>query len=364
MENDLNDRINHLEESIKDNIEKNAKKILNISIIEINKTKEEYNNEIIIPILHLQTAIELLVKYYICNIYGFESILTSKYKKVKKNNIQQYLNEIEKGNIKTLGFNELKSFLEEKQDSFGYVIKEGKSPFFWIEYDYLEGIFDKFQQIRNGFVHLGIDVDEEDKTWLETEFFTIIILFISIILREVDTFKQVLKYNTNPYKIDLYNTNLFNTPIDILKKHLSLKAFNELLNNKCFESNIIDIAEDIAGSEENYFCRECGKPALVLNVDESEGLSKCFYCGDLFEAGYADCTLCGSDNTIIYDYLNIKCNKNVMQAYCYGCKTKLKVYKCPTCGCTYSYNVQHQIESFHFECCKENFKDRQCLGYD
>ena len=59
--------------------------------------------------MHLQTAIELVVKYYICNIYGFESILTSKYKKLKKNNIQQYLNEIEKNNIKTLGFNELNS---------------------------------------------------------------------------------------------------------------------------------------------------------------------------------------------------------------------------------------------------------------
>lgn len=361
MGNHSNNRISQLEESIKDNLEKNAKKILNISIIEINKTKEEYNNEIIIPILHLQTAIELLVKYYICNIYGFESILTCKYKKVKRDNVQQYINELEKNNIKTLGFNELKSFLEEKQDSFGYVIKEGKSPFFWIEYDYLEGIFDKFQQIRNGFVHLGINIDEGDKKWLESEFFTIIILFISIILREVDTFKEISKYNTNnPYKINLHNTNLFNTPIDILKKHLSSKAFNELLNNKCFESSIIDIAEDIGGNQGTYSCSECGKSTLVLNVDESEGISKCFYCGDLFEAGYADCAICGDDNTVIYDYLNIKINGNVMQAYCYECKTNLKVYKCPTCECIYSYNGQHLIESFHFECCKENFKDREC----
>lgn len=358
---DLMKKIIEQEELIKRSMWKNAKMILDKSIIGMNTTEAIADNEIIIPILHLQIAIELFIKHYVCSVYGFEMILTKKYKKMRYEQAQQYIYDIENNEIKTLGFNDLKDFLAEKQDYFGYVIKEGKSYLFQNEYDYLEGVFDEFQQIRNSFVHLGTDLKEKEKKWLEDDFFTMIIYFISVVLRKEYYFKK--EHNIGEDEPNyLY---LFNTSIDILKKFISEEANKALLNNKCFEENICSLAEDISQIQESVTCRKCGKATLALDIKGTDGISKCLYCGDTFRSDvYADCNACGYDNTVIYDYLNIKINGNVMQAYCYRCETKLKVYECPICRDTYSYNNQHPIKLFNSKCCEENFVDRKCLGYD
>ena len=125
----LND-ITTQEELIMCNLFKNSIMILNTSIIRISCTNNVTEDEVILPIIDIQIAIELYIKYYICTQYGFNEILTSKYKSLKNNNQSRYLQELKSLNIKTLGFNELKAFLELKKDKFSYVIKEGITPFF------------------------------------------------------------------------------------------------------------------------------------------------------------------------------------------------------------------------------------------
>ena len=352
MQNKLITSINALEESIKNNMLENALMVLNTSILEINRVRHE-NNEIIMPILHMQISIELIIKNYIANAYGFESILTKKYKNIKNNSLQQYFKELQNNNITTLGFNDLKNFLEDNQDSFNYVIKDGISPFINFEYDFLEGTFDKFQKIRNNFVHLGVDLEKEDSRWLEVEFFTIVIFFISTILRELEHLKKLGKCSSY-----LNNGDIFSTPMDVLKTHLSSKSFYELLKNKCFLDNLQDLVLDYGNC---YLCDKCKKEFLILDFPDSDGMSKCFCCGNLFYAGYTDCHVCKNNNSVVYDNLNIELNKNIMPGYCYNCYSKLKVYECPECNCSYSYSVGDTIKHYYSSCCKDNFVDRECV---
>lgn len=137
----------------------------------------------------------------------------------------------------------------------------------------------------------------------------------------------------------------------MLRKHLSPKAFHELLSNKCFEDNIVDIAMDLG---ECYICNKCGKEALVLDVKESNGTFKCFYCGDFFYAAYSQCDICRSNNSVIYDDLNIEINGNVVSGYSYRCNKKSKIYKCPKCGCIYNYQIGQSVREYHYEYCREN----------
>ena len=153
MEADYMKEITNEETKIINVMEKNALQVLNDSIIEMHRNKN--NISIVLGAMHLQIAIELYIKNYICKAYGFENILTDKFKKMRENDSKRYLNELSNYCIKTLGFNELKKVLESNDDYFGFVIKEGKSYLYnsEIEYDYLEGLFEKFQDIRNNFVH-------------------------------------------------------------------------------------------------------------------------------------------------------------------------------------------------------------------
>lgn len=348
MENDFISKVISKEIELSSNMEKNALLVLDSAIIEMSRI--ENDSLIIFPTMHLQIAVELFIKNYICRAYGFECILTSKFKKMRQKDIKQYLNELRYCTIKTLGFNELKDFLKKKKDYFGFVIKEGKSFLYnlEIEYDYLKGLFDKFQNIRNNFLHLGIGLKEEDIRWIKNDFYVIIIYFLSTI------------FNKNK-KIDIYEeteyVNFYITSIDILKSKLSKEARLALINDEDFEGQLVSIAEDISETKEAFKCGSCGKNTLALNIINSGGESKCLYCGEYFEAYYCECMIC-KDDTVIYDGLNIELNNHIIEGYCYKCDKKLKVYKCPACGNVYSYDSKHPID-FEFECCESNFKDRQ-----
>lgn len=353
MENDFTNKVISKENEISSNMEKNALLVLDSAIIEMSRI--ENDSLIIFPAMHLQIAVELFIKDYICRVYGFECILTSKFKKMRQKNIKQYLNELRYCTIKTLGFNELKDFLKEKKDYFGFVIKEGKSYLYnlEIEYDYLEGLFDEFQNIRNNFLHLGIGLKEEDIRWIKSDFYTITIYFLSTIF---DRNKKVYNYEEVNY-VDFYITS-----IDILMSKLSNEARLALKDDKNFEGELESIAEDISETKETFRCTNCGKDTLALNIINSGGQTKCLYCGLCIDAYYCECAIC-KDDTIIFDGLNIKPNNNIMPGYCYRCEKKLKVYKCPSCGNVYSYDSKHPID-FKLKCCESNFKDRQVCEVD
>ncbi|HFE9700317.1 TPA: hypothetical protein ACGA34_000283 [Clostridium perfringens] len=354
MNNIIINKINTEENKLIINMRKNALRILNKSIIDIGSNKNQ-DDSIIFSAMCLQVVIELLIKNYVCRVYGFENILNSKYKKIRKNNIGQYFSELKNFNIKTLGFNELKNFLSEKDDYFAGVINNGKSYLYSLEiqYDYLIGLFNKFQNIRNNFLHLGIDLREEDINWIRDDFYVLIIYFISTIINKN---KQVDIFN------ELRQKDFYITSLDILISNLSNEAQLVLYNDKKFEAELGSIAEDLSNTNEVFKCSKCGKDTLALDIVDSGGQTKCLYCGLCLDAYYCKCVIC-NDDTIMYDELNMDNNNNVMPGYCYKCERKLKVYKCPVCGKVYSYNFQHPID-FNWECCKGNFVDRNIIGID
>lgn len=357
MDSLIKEDIDKDEKRIINNMERNALSILDKAIIELSGENND-DTSIVFSAMHLQICIELYVKNYVCKVYGFENILSSKYKKIRENDMNQYINELKNFSIKTLGFNELKDFLIEKNDYFADVINNGKSLLFLgeIEYDYLAGIFDKFQNIRNAFVHLGINLKKEDIKWIKNEFYTVIIYFISTIMN-----KNKAKNIKNIYD-DLLDNDYDVTSLDILISKLSSEARLLLDKDKEFEGELGSIAEDISSTKECFKCIDCGKDTLALNIIDSEGQTKCLYCGIAFYAAYCECTIC-HDDTIVYDEDNMDNNNNVMPGYCYRCEKKLKVYMCPVCGQVYSYDSEHPIH-FNWECCENNFVDRYIADID
>lgn len=353
METEFINEIANEETKIVNIMAKNALLILDNSIIEMNRNKN--SSSLVLGAMHLQIAIELYIKNYICKAYGFENILTNKFKKMRENDVKQYYIELKNNNIKTLGFNDLKDVLVSNGDYFGFVIKEGKSYLYNsdIEYDYLEGLFDKFQDIRNNFVHLGIDLKENDIKWINSEFNMMIIYFLSTIMDKSEK-ENILE--------DLTYMDFYITSIDILKSKLSEEARSILENSEEFQGELESIAEDISEPNEALKCTKCGKDTLALNIENSGGQTKCLYCGFQFDAYYCECPTC-KYNTVVYDALNIEVNNNVMPGYCYKCEEKVKVYKCPICGQVYSYDIQHPIH-FKSKCCKNNYQDREIMDID
>ena len=360
MVNTIEDKINKSEQNILKSLSKNAIHIMSQSIIEIENLKNTTNIQYMLLILHLQISVELLIKYYICTKYGFSEILTNEYKKDKINKKEQYLKALNNTSIKTLGFNETKKFLEKSRDCFSYVIKEGIVPVLEIEYDNLIGLFDKFHSLRNGFVHLGIDLTEADKQWLQHDFYNMIIFFASILLCEVDKIKFMYNYrkvDKNNYTSSLYSDSLDETAIDILSRHLSYDAIKILKKSKVFECIMIDIAENMSANNELYECVDCGMKLLALNVNDSDGWSKCFGCGLMYHAGYTDCSICGDVGSVTFDIDNIDFNNNILPAFCHSCKQYSKVYKCPECECEYNYDSKIGVKEFYLSCCERNFVD-------
>lgn len=317
----------------------------------------------LLSVSNMQTAMELLLKSYICRLYRFEDILLPKSQSVRRKNSTLYLQDLAAGRVKTIGFQELKQFLRERGDLFSPVIDEGCCPCFGLEYDYLEGCFDKFQSIRNAFFHLGIETSDADSRWLEADYFSMLTLFISLLLREIDALDRSSTHGLPDYSSTLSylgDDMLWQTPMDLLQKHLSPSAIAALRQNSLFMNSLYDFAAD-AYHADGYTCSRCGRETLFLDV--FDGFSKCVNCGDVFMAGYTDCPVCQSEHTVIFDQLNIAINQNILPGFCFSCAKHPKVYQCPVCGLVYPYSSHHPIAELRFPCCKKHFRDREIEAF-
>lgn len=345
-----------IEDSIYEGMERTSIKLLNESITRICNETTKYGK--LLAVVDMQISLELLMKCYILKTYGFDEILTLKLRNLRLNNPIQYKELLLKNDIKTLGFNDIKKLLEQKSDVFAPIINKGCCPCFGLDYSYLEGEFDKFQSIRNRFVHIGTELSEEESKWIETDYFALVTMFISLLLREIDQLK-----NNPQYRPKVYGDydNLWDTPVDIFRNHFTKSTLDALLNNKCFYSNLRDFASD-AYEVESYTCTKCNKDALFLDV--YDGFSKCVCCGDVVHAAYTDCQLCGHIHSVVFDKFNISCNNNIMPGFCYKCRKRMKIYQCPVCKNVYSYTSSKSIDDFLDECCKSNFKDRTIPSID
>lgn len=343
--------INNLEKGVESAILRNAIMFLEKSILEIMPDDININedNKIVFPIMHIQIAVELFLKYYVSRVYGFENILSKSQANKKNSNLEDYCNIINSSKIHTRGFSELIELLKSNKDQFAKIISKGTVVFFDLNISYFEDTFKNFQKIRNDAVHSACILTFDERKWIKSNFTVLVIFFIYTLLKRVKNFE----YSLNP-NLNAEECTLDQTPIEIFQCYLSSETVEVLKNSTHYIAEIEDVAGDIG---QCYKCPECSKQALVLNADE-EGWSKCFFCGSLFKAEYTDCPLCKVEESVCYDHNNIKINGNCMPAYCNSCEERMNVYKCPECDNSYAYDIDHDISSFHSECCLENFKPR------
>lgn len=347
------------EEAAANHLKKAGLYLLDMSIRWFEDPVEQH---LMLAASNLQIAMELLLKAYICRVYGFARILTKKSSKLRSANPTAYQKELTSGQIRTLGFDELKEFLREQADTFSPVIEKGRCPCFGIPYTDLEDSFLKFQSIRNAFFHLGLELSESDARWLSIDFFSILTVFLSLLLREIDRVEDEDAYHPSLYEDDEEEINLWSTPMDILKHHLSPQTLSLLRNDDKFMDNLCDYAMEAYDSYP-YRCLSCGKKALFPDI--YDGFVKCVSCGECFQAFFADCAICRTRRSVIYDGWNIDIpyNKNIMPGYCYHCGAHPKVYQCPVCGRVYSYSHHAPPSSFEGTCCKKHFHDRQLPAF-
>ena len=152
----------------------------------------------------------------------------------------------------------------------------------------------------------------------------------------------------------------------LLDQQISIKV-EEAIKSKVFPGCVVGYVkkngERQVLSFGNFTYNQSSQLVKEDTIYDTASLTKSIPTGSLalqlIDGGQLNC-----EDELIKNYLNIKINGNVMQAYCYRCETKLKVYECPICRDAYSYNNQHPIKLFNSKCCEENFVDRKCLGYD
>lgn len=346
MDKEIMNEIEKIEKEIIDTMLKNATILFETSIKDMMANSEPNYENALKSVLHIQISIELFFKSYIAKVYGFEYILRNASKNKRIHNGKQYLDNLNDSEIKTLSYKEIFDFFEENKDGFFDVKDKGSISFYELEVEYFTNTFDKFSKIRNAIVHLGYNFNEDELKWLKSEFTVFIIFVVYKLLKHIK--KKQNKFN-NYYESD--EELLYETPNEIFEEFLSPETFEILKNDESYIGEIEELAMDLGNC---YVCTECGKHAMVLNFQE--GWSKCFYCGTLPYCGYTSCQLCQGKDTVVYDISNIEFNENNLRGYCYNCETHMTVYKCPECGCDYSYNSNNRPQ-FYNKCCKDNFKE-------
>lgn len=351
----MNSDILKIEDTMYNTLEKTSISLLDNSLLEMCNNTTNFGK--LLATVNLQISLELLMKCYAIKLYGFEEVLTPKMKNLRINEPENYKSLLVENNIKTLGYNELVKLFERKRDVFAPIIRNGECPCFGVDFSYLEGEFDKFQAIRNKFVHIGAALSENDSKWIKIEYFSLVTIFISLLFREIDNLKDNSGYQPRIHDINSFYdeiSNLYATPLDIFRRHLKGSTIDALISNEAFFTNLLDYASDAYSDSHCYTCYDCGKMSLFLNI--FEGFSKCICCGSIFSAAYANCVLCGHSDSVIYDELNMDVNNYVMPGYCCNCKKHTKVYMCPTCGNVYPY--KKSISNYYSDCCERNFHDR------
>ena len=345
------------EKRLMDNMLKNATMLLEEAIKNImGKDEKNKNEDMLKGILHIQISTELFFKYYIGCVYGFEDILEKKAKDIRDNNPEKYLEKLINSQIRTLSYQEIFKFFEENNDGFFEMKYYGKTWFYGLEIEEFEETFDKFNKIRNSIVHSGYRFEEEELKWIKSDFVIFVILIVYRILKHV---RPNSFFEGEYQKFENYEEfkELTETPIDIFKLFLSKQVIKIMQNDEDFIMEMEDIADSI--SEYTAECRVCKTQALVLDIQD--GWSKCFCCGDLYFAGYADCCICKKIHTVQYDASNIEYNHNILPGYCNSCKKSMAVYKCPECDSAYTYEYLDKI-NFNWECCENNFNEQYYGG--
>lgn len=240
-------------------------------------------NDVLQVIVNMQASLELLSKLFVLQHEGWKGILKNEYHNKSESEI---ISAIENGTVKTKPYWKNKNFVSQEI----YLNEDDKA------------LLSSFQEHRNQVMHLGtINPSKE-------------ILYESIWLI-VRIINQLNWQDTLPLK-DQYLANS-------LESMLGEKLYERLLSNSCYVGEAIDRAYELAPRDVKY-CLQCSEEAWVLNNDDYRVCLVCGFRGDENIFGFADCPLCNSEGTVVFDPLNIDINEQI-NGKCCSCRKLVPV---------------------------------------
>ncbi|MGN7762522.1 hypothetical protein [Paenibacillus sp. 22594] len=305
-----------------ENIYKNAIRFLVFTVDEIlsssNEAQQTTNDKLIKTSIFLQTTVELALKFSVSFHSGLRSILDSQ----RNMNDEQLIKEYENNNLKVSAFETLKN-----------LVKTNKN-YMFEKHDEIKRM-EKFQTIRNRVLHSDYFFSESEFLEIEGEFIYIIIHIIIPLLYE-------------PYNKE---SIFYVSPVDFLKVQLGQERFNLLTNQDHYIKSIEVLAEKYSKNNDDKVirCVFCNQYTWLA------GSQLCLLC-NINETLYdlLDCPTCMNKKTVIYDYLNIEINENLLPAKCQYCGDKLFAKKCEECGNTVAYSEYLFPDEMVCECSLRN----------
>lgn len=239
-----------------------------------------------LAIVAIQTSIELFAKYRLVRALGAESVVRGK--KIPKEDV---LSAAQRGELKTLGFNEcIKEInrIEELSEEDSDLIRE-------------------LQYLRNSLVHFSaeISVDAVRKTcaWL---LIRILAMFAAGDARDIGEFQDYRRY-------------------------LDQDNFSKLVQFRPYRAEAFDFATTTNefNIEDIVRCWECRNDTLNLRLSETYFCCCCglTVCSDA--VSYTDCPECKFSKGVFYDPLNT--SDGLHRGRCLHCDTWVWVWTCNEC---------------------------------
>lgn len=248
-----------------------------------------HQTDVIQVITNLQAALELLSKRYALKREGWRGIVEKRHHDEPESEV---IRKIENGTIKTKQYWEHKDYI--KNDLL-------------LDSDDLD-LVNKFQSYRNQVMHLGVVNAPKE------------ILNDAIIL-VIRIFSRLEWYEVLP----LNSQYMSNSLSELLGQKLSEK----LLQNPSYVAEAVDFAFEISTSDVK-FCLQCGHEAWAKDGHGNLQCRACGFLGNVEAFGFIDCPSCETEESVVYDNLNIGFNISIPSKCC-ACGKKSRVSRCKTC---------------------------------
>lgn len=174
-----------------------------------------------------------------------------------------------------------------------------------------------FQRYRNRLIHLNLPLEESDLFDLKYEFIYIIVHVIVTILTEID----------------------YMSSSDFYEKHLNNDDYKKLIKYKPYVEEMKLVA--MKHSNFVYKCPKCNEKSFATDKEI------CYCCNLQLNGAIEciDCNSCNSPNCIIFDYLNIEINDNIINGLCLNCDETINIFKCPICNSILQFHNNEELEN-------------------
>lgn len=280
--------MSNIENEIKDRIRTTFKSFFMHTIEHLTKSDPDFNDYLQV-VFSLQESLELMVKYFLIETYGYRNVINKKQCTCSDEQNENLLNS---NQLKTKNYSDLLEILETKEALFDSEENE---------------LIRLFQQIRNQIVHMGVKII--DKTIINKTITLIVKVFSNL------DYKEMIE-NQSGAKME-----------NLLKNMIGEDLYNKLLER----TDIINQTSKYALS--NYacvhYCLECENETVI----ETEDGLQCLLCGYKTESYFSTviiCPNCDTDNLYV-DALNTTESNNT-NGHCACCGSNLEVSRCENCG--------------------------------